>query len=283
MKIEIKEERILEKIELFIQENNLPFEIEIPKKESENEYEEEMKMKGGNVRERYDAPYVYFKNVFDRIFSSKEKEEKEVSENKNIISKLFPAIPSTSSLFLSNQKEQQLGKEELFIGKPKKESVMGEPELEKDIFIGKPKKESVMGEQELEKDMFIVNPKKESVMGEQELEKDMFIVNPKKESVMGEPELEKDIFMGEPKPEMEKEKGELEKDMFIVNPKKESVMEKGELEKDMFMGEQEIKEIEKVETVPKVIIIVDRYGKPIDEEIMKGTKMYYVWKTGIWL
>ena len=203
MKIEIKEERILEKIELFIQENNLPFEIEIPKKESDNEYDEEMKMKGGNVRERYDAPYVYFKNVFDRIFSSKEKEEKEVSENKNIISKLFPAIPSTSSLFLSNQKEQQLGKEELFIGKPKPESVMGEPELEKDIFIGKPKKESVMGEPELEK--------------------------------------------------------------------------------DMFMGEQEIKEIEKVETVPKVIIIVDRYGKPIDEEIMKGTKMYYVWKTGIWL
>ena len=45
MKIEIKEERILEKIELFIQENNLPFEIEIPKKESDNEYDEEMKMK----------------------------------------------------------------------------------------------------------------------------------------------------------------------------------------------------------------------------------------------
>ena len=35
--------------------------------------------------------------------------------------------------------------------------------------------------------------------------------------------------------------------------------------------------------IPNTIYIVDRFGKSVDENILKGTKLYFVSKTGIWL
>jgi hypothetical protein len=258
MKIDIRgNEDLLEKVQSFIEENNLPFRI------AEKDENTDEKMTGGGVSETtggfnkvYDPPYVYFKNLFDRVFLKKKEsyqmEEQEKKQNNDIFSRLFPEKKDDSKKVgnpPSPVPEKQIN------SKPAKTN-RSTPDKTQSIFDffyfpGTDKKEPEKQEPIEEKEF--LEPIKQDQLKEEKEKLDL---------------TENDDLLESDEP------------VEPVEPIDEPV---ASLEPVGPVQPENPTQTIEDKKIPNTIYIVDRFGKSVDENILKGTKLYFVSKTGIWL